>query len=354
MTDANDTHRDRVNGVGVVGAGSVGQWFVENLVRADYRPVVYDVDDDAVDDAVERGAVAADHPADVADRSAVVLLALPSRAAVEAVMEGEDGILETLDDGLVVVDAGTTPPDVAVHYQEQCREDDAGYVDCGITWEGPGEYDDEERGPAFQVFVGGDPADYEAVRPVLDVVGYDHEFYEGIGTGHVVKAANRLRQTCRAAVAAEVVEFLRDNGIDPERVVDQLEWPVPRPFFDDEYSSVEGFERAACSDDDDTESRDWDVDDGGTRPRLAASEWTKDPASALSIARASNTHVPMLTAAYQTLLVAENYGSGLLDRELRFDDDQWSASADLTAVYRAHNRPQEEWRRLGRQAREEE
>lgn len=334
-----------VESVGLVGAGRVGQWFVTKLVRAGYETVVSDVDAAAVADAVDRGAVAAEHPADAASRADVVVLALPTRAAVETVMEGDDGVLDALGAGQAVVDTGTTTPDADVRYQRRCHERDAGYVDCGLTRHGPGATDDGEE-PAYTLFVGGDRDDYERVRPVVEALGHAHEFFEGVGNGHVVKAGVVLRATCRAAIAAEVCEFLSHNGVDPGRVVDLLDWDVPRVYVDPPYPTTEGFDRAVETDEGTTEAREFRVDDG-TRPRLRTSSWAKDPAYALAVAHASNSYVPMLTAAYQAQLLAENYGAALVDRDLDFGDDEWHPF-HLRSLYRALSRPQEEWRRLSR------
>ena len=336
--------RPAVETVGLVGAGRVGQWFVTKLLRAGFETVVSDVDATAVADAVDRGAAAAEHPADATDRADVVVLALPTRADVETVMEGDDGVLDALDAGQVVVDTGTTTPDVDVRYQRRCHALDAGYVDCGLTRHGPGASDDSEE-PAYTLFVGGDETDYERVRPVVEALGHEHEFFEGIGNGHVVKAGVVLRATCRAAMAAETCEFLAHNGVDPGRVVDLLDWEVPEAYVDPPYATVEGFERAVDTDDDGTEARGFRVDDDGARTRLRTSSWAKDPAYALAVAHASNSYVPLLSAAYQTQLLAENYGAALVDRDLEFGDEEWHPF-HLRSLYRALGRPREEWRRL--------
>ncbi|WP_049898720.1 NAD(P)-dependent oxidoreductase [Halococcus agarilyticus] len=349
MTADSDSSRDerRVDGVGLIGTGRVGRWFAINLSEAGYEPVVFDVDPEAVAAAVESGADAAESPADVASETEVIVLSLPDREAVETAMEGEDGVLETLGSGQVVLDTGTTPPNLDVRYQAICHERGAGYVDCGITHQGPGESDDD-LGPAYTMFAGGTPEDYEQVRPVIEILAHRHEFFEGIGNGHVVKAANVLRATCLAAIAAEVTEFLTQNGVDPERVVDLLEWDIPGSYFGTGYPSSEGFERATDADGHDPEDRGFRVDDRGTHTRMRTSDWAKDPSYALAIAHASNTYVPILTAAHQTQLAAENYGATVLDHDLEFNDPDWHHPSRITSIYRALNRPQEEWGRLSR------
>ncbi|MWG36336.1 NAD(P)-dependent oxidoreductase [Halomarina oriensis] len=341
---------DAIDTVGLVGAGRVGQWFVTKLVRAGYDVVVSDVDAEAVADAVDRGARAAEHPADATARSNVVLLALPTREAVEAVMEGDDGVLDSLDAGQTVVDTGTTTPDVDVHYHGRCRDREVGYVDCGLTRHGPGPTDGDE--PAYTLFVGGERETYQRLTPIFDALGHTHEFFGGVGNGHVVKLGVVLRASIRAAMAAEVCTFLSQNGVDPERVVDLLEWDVPSVYVDPPYSTNRGFERAVETDEGETEGRRVRVDESGARPRLRTSSWAKDTEYALDVARASNSYVPLLTAAHQTRLLAENYGAALADHDLAFGDEAWQPF-HLRSFYRALCRPQEEWRRLGRWNREE-
>lgn len=341
MTDVTNERREGT--VGVVGAGRVGQWFVRKLVGGGYEPVVFDVDPKAVAEAVNRGGIAGNHPADVATQADVIVLALPTKADVETVMEGTDGILAILESGQVVVDTGTTLPDVAVHYQKKCHERGAGYVDCGITRHGPGASDRGDE-PGYTMFVGGDADDYEQVLPIIETLSHTHEFFEGIGNGHTVKMAVVLRATCRAAMAAEVCEFLSNNAIDPRRVVSLLDWEVPEPYVDPSYFTARGFERAVHTDDGDTEARGFGVDRGG-RLRLETSTWAKDPANALAVARASGSHVPMLTAAFQVVRLTERYGAALTDHDLEFGAAEWQLF-HLRSVYRALTRPQEEWRRL--------
>ncbi|MFD1514248.1 NAD(P)-dependent oxidoreductase [Halomarina rubra] len=347
MTQPSTNRSDgrNVETVGIVGAGRVGQWFVTKLVRESYDVVVSDVDPEAVADAVDRGAAAAEHAADATARADVVVLALPTREAVETAMEGADGVLDALEPGQAVVDTGTTTPDLDVHYHGRCRERDAGYVDCGLTRHGPGRAEGDE--PAYTLFVGGERDDYESVRPVVDALAYTHEFFEGVGNGHVVKLGVALRASIRATMAAEVCEFLSHNGVDPDQVVDLLEWEIPSVYVDPPSVPTRGFERARETDDGETEPRGVRVDDAGERARLRTSAWAKDTAYALDVAHSSNSYAPLLTAAHQTRLLAENYGAALTDRDLSFGDEEWGPF-HLRSLYRALSRPQEEWRRLGR------
>lgn len=342
--------------VGLVGVGSIGAYFVEWLIGADYSVTVHDVDPGRVEHAVELGATAADSPAAVARESTVVLLALPGSEYVEAVMEGEDGILDALEAGGVVVDTGTTEPDVEVRYERLCRERGAAYLDAPLTWGGPGEYTDDS-GPAFTMFVGGDPDTYERVEPILDTLVHTHEHFGPVGHGQVVKAGHRLRQNCMAALDAELVEFYRNNGVDPAAVDDLLDWGVREALFEDEYDDAPGFEAAMADAEWSAETAGVDApDEGGDfrteeragGERLRTTSFNKDMAYALAIARSSETATPIASAAFQVYQAAEAYGAAVRDRDLDFQDPEWTDREDVVREYRRRNRPASEWRRLRR------
>ena len=92
-------------------------------------------------------------------------------------MEGKNGVLDTLDAEQAVIDTGTTPADLDVHYQEVCQERGAGYVDGGLTRHGSGESDIKDE-TVYTMFVGGGPADYQRARSVIDTLSHEHEFFE--------------------------------------------------------------------------------------------------------------------------------------------------------------------------------
>jgi 3-hydroxyisobutyrate dehydrogenase-like beta-hydroxyacid dehydrogenase len=53
---------------GVIGIGYIGKLFVDRLAEAGHSLTAFDVDDDQIAYAVDRGATAADSPADVGRR----------------------------------------------------------------------------------------------------------------------------------------------------------------------------------------------------------------------------------------------------------------------------------------------
>jgi len=219
--------------IGLVGVGFIGKLFVDRLREAGYPLTVYDIDDDQVAYATDRGASAAENPAGVAEASDVVLVALPGTPEVEATMEADDGLLAGLDGGELVVDVTTTHPDTSVVCEQWCEEADVDFIEATITGGAPRD--------GHHVMVGGTEDRYERASEVLDVICEDHTRVGPIPDGTIFKLGLQMRYAGHHAVDAEVVEFVRDNGVDPRIFNDFLGFDVWERYFTGDFSQdIEG------------------------------------------------------------------------------------------------------------------
>src|SRR5215470_16141011 len=101
--------------IGFIGLGMMGHHMVANLQKAGHDLVVHDVRPDAGADALSRGALWADTPADVARQAGIVLTSLPGPKEVEQVALGDDGILAGAGPGSIYVDVSTSSPTLIRH-----------------------------------------------------------------------------------------------------------------------------------------------------------------------------------------------------------------------------------------------
>ncbi|QLH78894.1 NAD(P)-dependent oxidoreductase [Halosimplex rubrum] len=252
--------------VGVVGVGYIGKRFLDRLADTEYDTVAYDVDESQVAAATERGATAADSPADLTRRSEFVVLALPGTPEVEAVMESDDGVLGALSTGQTVVDATTTRPDTSRDCERWCESRDAAFVEAPITRAAPRD--------GAHMMVGGTEAAYESARDLIAVLSDDHLHVGAAGTATVLKLALQMRYAGRNALDAEIVEFTRDNGVDPAHLRDFFGMDVSERLLDREFAQgIEGL--------------------GG----LAI--WHKDIGYARDVARETGTALPINAAVHE-------------------------------------------------------
>jgi len=219
--------------IGLVGVGYIGSEFLDRLLAAEFEVIAYDIEDDALDRAAELGASPVESPQAVATGSDAVVLALPGSPAVEATIDADDGLLDGLSTEQLVVDATTTHPDTSVVAAERCEEVGAVYVEAPITGGAPRE--------GYQMMVGGTAERYEAATPLLDVLSDAHVRVGLIPDGTILKLGLQMRYAGRAALDAEIVEFTRDNGVDPALYTDFFGMDVSDRYLVGNFSqAIEG------------------------------------------------------------------------------------------------------------------
>ncbi|MDK3258466.1 2-hydroxy-3-oxopropionate reductase [Blastococcus capsensis] len=203
--------------IAFIGLGIMGGPMAANLVAAGHDVIGFNRSRGKVDALVERGGRAAGSIREAVGDADVVVTMLPDSPDVEAVVLGDDGVLASARPGTVLVDASTIRPDVSVRIAEAARAKDVGALDAPVSG---GEAAAIEG--TLSIMVGGESADMEAARPLLDVVGATIVHVGPAGSGQIVKAANQLIVAGTIQLVAEAIVFLEAQGVDTEAAVKVL------------------------------------------------------------------------------------------------------------------------------------
>ena len=78
--------------VGIIGLGIMGGAMAKNMLEAGFTVYGFDVSQEAIDAFKSRGGIVCDSPRAVADKADVVILSLPSVAALDEVTSGQVGL----------------------------------------------------------------------------------------------------------------------------------------------------------------------------------------------------------------------------------------------------------------------
>ncbi|HEX5812170.1 MAG TPA: NAD-binding protein, partial [Pseudonocardia sp.] len=108
-------------------------------------------------------------------------------------------------------------PDVAVRVAEAGREAGLRVLDAPVSGGEAGAIE-----ASLSIMVGGEPADFEAAKPVLEAVGKTIVHVGPAGSGQTVKAANQLIVAANIEVLAEAVVFLEAYGVDTKAALEVL------------------------------------------------------------------------------------------------------------------------------------
>jgi 2-hydroxy-3-oxopropionate reductase len=203
--------------VAFIGLGIMGSPMAVHLQNAGYRVSGFNKPHDRSGPLVEVGGRKAESIADAVRDADVVAVMVPDSPDVEDVLAGEDGVFATARPGTLVIDFSSIRPDVTASLAATAKEKGFRLVDAPVSGGEAG-----ARNAALSIMVGGDAADFEAAKPVFDVVGKTIVHVGPNGAGQTVKAANQLIVGTHIQVLAEALVFLEAYGVDTKAAFEVL------------------------------------------------------------------------------------------------------------------------------------
>lgn len=200
--------------IGFIGLGKMGFPMASRLVEAGHQLIVFDQRKEAVDGLVALGAQAATSPKDAADRAENVFASLPSLQASLDVATGKDGVIE----GKRIkrfVDLSTIGSQMAVRIHGLLAKRNIVQIDSPVS----GGVAGAEKG-SLAVMVSGPRADFEVLKPALDVIGKVFFIGEKPGSAQTMKLANNFLSATAIVATSEAVVMGVKAGLDPAVMVD--------------------------------------------------------------------------------------------------------------------------------------
>jgi 3-hydroxyisobutyrate dehydrogenase len=195
--------------VGFIGLGHMGGPMSRNVLTAGHDLVVYDVRREAAAELEAAGATWAASPrAAGADRDVVITM-LPRPEHVEQVLLGTDGLLGGMAPGSVWIDMSTSIPVVADRVRAVAGT--VAVLDAPVSGMAAG-----AKAGTLQIFVGGDEAVFNRVRPLLEAMGDPDRilYVGGNGAGYTVKLMINLLWFAHLVATAEVLSIGTQAGVD--------------------------------------------------------------------------------------------------------------------------------------------
>lgn len=206
--------------VAVIGLGIMGAPMAANLVKAGYQVTGYNRSQAPIDKLVAAGGRGAGSVAEAVRDADVIITMVPDSPDVAALARGEGdepGLIASAKPGAVWVDCSTIRPDVAREVAEEAKAAGLKPLDGPVSGGEAGAIEGN-----LSIMVGGDAADLEAVRPVLETVGSTVVHVGPSGSGQTVKAANQLIVAGTIELVAEALVFLEAYDVDTTAAVEVL------------------------------------------------------------------------------------------------------------------------------------
>jgi 3-hydroxyisobutyrate dehydrogenase-like beta-hydroxyacid dehydrogenase len=196
--------------VGFIGLGTMGGPMALNLIKAGHEVTVHDINKDAAKPQLDAGAAWADTPADLGRASEVVFTSLPGPVEMEAVTLGPNGLKEGLSPGDCYFDLTTNSPTLVRRVHAEFAKNGVHVFDAPVSGGPKG-----AQSGKMALWVGGDEAQFNENKAVLDDIG-DRAMYVGpIGAGAIAKLVHNCSGYMMQTVFAEVFTMGVKAGLDP-------------------------------------------------------------------------------------------------------------------------------------------
>ncbi len=195
--------------IGFIGLGTMGKNAATNVLRAGFDLTVYDIRPEAIQGLVAQGAKAAASPAAVLAAVDVAVTMVFGPKEVAEVVRGAQGFLSGECTGKVWIDMTTSSPFLMRDLASEFGAKGGAAVDAPVT----GSVDAAIRGD-MPMFVGGDDAVIERVRPVIEAMG-ELRKVGAYGNGYVAKLVNNQLWKIHAAAIGEAMVTAKLAGLDP-------------------------------------------------------------------------------------------------------------------------------------------
>ena len=203
--------------LGFIGLGIMGKPMAKNLVKAGYSLVVFDIVDAAVAELVELGAEKGSSSKDVASKSEIICTMLPNSPHVKEVILGNDGVIDGVKSGSIVVDMSSIAPLVSQEVSAELAKKGVPMLDAPVSGGEPKAVDG-----TLAFMVGGSEDSFAEVKDLLDVMGGSVTLVGEIGSGNTTKLANQIIVALNIAAMSEAMVLATKAGVDPEKVYNAI------------------------------------------------------------------------------------------------------------------------------------
>jgi 3-hydroxyisobutyrate dehydrogenase-like beta-hydroxyacid dehydrogenase len=204
--------------IGFIGLGVMGEPMCRNLrVRGGYHVRAFDLDPAPLNRLAAHGVEAARGVAALVHASDVVFASLPSGPVLHALARDQDGVLDNVRAGQVFVDLGTSPVALTRGLAAEFAARGARYLDAPVA-----RTRQAAEAGTLSVMVGGDAADFEAVRPLIACFASDITHCGPVGNGQVTKILNNMVLFETVAALSEAYAIARRSGVDPALLFETL------------------------------------------------------------------------------------------------------------------------------------
>lgn len=205
--------------IAFLGLGIMGKPMAQNLVKAGHEVKVWN----RTPGKIVGGAHGAATPKEAAKDAEIVWLCVSDTAAVEQVLFGKDGVIESLRPGVIVVDSSTILPSASLKFAQRVRAKGGEFVDAPVTGSKTG----AESGQLIFI-VGARQETFDKLQPLFSAMGKSAVRVGENGKGLAAKLSMNLMIALTFEGFAEALVLAKKQGVNLEPLMSLISQSMVR------------------------------------------------------------------------------------------------------------------------------
>jgi len=197
--------------IGWIGLGNMGIPMSEQLIKAKYPLTVYNRNKEKESVLKNMGADTAATPADLIEKTEVLIVMVSDDQAIKEIFSGRDGLFQSKASGKIIINMSTVSPDISKEMASICKENGNHYLDAPVS----GSIKQAETGQLV-IMVGGDENIFQKVKPIFEQLGKLAMLVGNNGAGNNAKLAINSLLALYTQGLAETILFANQKGINTE------------------------------------------------------------------------------------------------------------------------------------------
>ncbi len=201
--------------IGFIGLGNMGLPMARNLIKAGHQVTGFDVAKSGVDGLVASGGAAAASAAKSCAGADVVITMLPAGEHVRRVYLDNDGVIESVPAGALLIDSSTIDVESARAVATAAAARDLSMIDAPVSGGVGG-----ALAGTLTFMVGGPDAAFARAKPILESMGKTIVHAGGAGNGQAAKICNNMILGISMIAVSEAFVLAEKIGLDAQKLFD--------------------------------------------------------------------------------------------------------------------------------------
>jgi len=207
-----------MNKIGMIGIGMMGHGIATNLLKHGHAlSVLEHAGNQPLDTLIAGGVTSFKTPRELAALSNIVILCVTGTPQVEAVLFGEQGVLQGLEPNSIVIDCSTAVPASTQRIAKLVSDYGCQFMDAAMT-----RTPKEAAEGRLNLLVGAEPALFEQCKPLLACFAENIVHVGPVGAGHRMKLLHNFVSLGSVTLMAEAAACAQLAGIPPQTFIDVL------------------------------------------------------------------------------------------------------------------------------------